>query len=112
MNCHQSDAKGLPGFYPPLAGSDWINGDPSRLGKILLHGLAGPITVNGQPYAQNIPIPMPPSGLTDEQIATVLTYIRANFGNQAPAIDAASIKALRETHANRVELWTEADLAK
>lgn len=112
MNCHQSDAKGLPGFYPPLAGSDWINGDPSRLGRILLHGLTGPITVNGQPFAQNIPIPMPPSGLTDEQIATVLTYIRSNFGNQSAAIDAASVKALREANASRVELWTEADLAK
>ena len=110
MNCHQSDGKGLPGFYPPLAGSDWIQGNPERLAKILQHGLTGPIKVNGQAFVQATPVPMPPSGLTDEQIATVLTYVRSQFGNQASALEPATIKAVREAYPQREQLWTEAEL--
>lgn len=107
MNCHQSNAQGLPGFYPPLASSDWVNGSPERLAKILMHGLTGPITINGTPFAQATPVPMPPSGLTDEQIANVLTYVRGNFGNKADAVNAAQVKKIREETAARTEMWSE-----
>ena len=50
LPCHQPEGKGLPGVYPPLAGSDWVRGDASRLIKILLHGLGGPITVAEQTF--------------------------------------------------------------
>ena len=30
MACHQPEGKGLPGVYPPLAGSEWVSGDPER----------------------------------------------------------------------------------
>jgi mono/diheme cytochrome c family protein/glucose/arabinose dehydrogenase len=110
MNCHQPDAKGLPKIYPPLAGSEWVNGDKAALIKMLLHGLSGPITVKGEPYGTGNPIPMPPSGLDDQKTADVLTYVRANFGNQAPAITADEVRVLREQHKARTTLWTVPEL--
>lgn len=106
LNCHQANAKGLPGIYPPLAGSEWVTGDKAALIKMLLHGLAGPITVKGEPFGTGNPIPMPPSGLDDQKIADVLTYIRANFGNQADAVTVEEVRTLREKHKDRTTLWT------
>ena len=111
MNCHQANALGLPKIYPPLAGSEWVTGDKGALIKTLLHGLSGPITVNGEPYGTGNPIPMPPSGLDDQKTADVLTYIRSNFGNKADAVTAEEVRALREKHKDRSTLWTIPELA-
>ena len=110
LNCHQANAKGLPGIYPPLAGSEWVTGDKAALIKMLLHGLSGPITVKGEPYGTGNPIPMPPSGLDDQKTAAVLTYIRANFGNQADAVTPEEVRTLREQHKDRTTLWTVPEL--
>ena len=110
LNCHQANAKGLVGIYPPLAGSEWVNGDKAAPIKMLLHGLSGPITVKGEPFGTGNPIPMPPSGLDDQKIADVLTYIRANFGNQADAVTVEEVRTLREKHKDRTTLWTVPEL--
>ena len=93
------------------AGSDWINGDPTKLIRILLHGLSGPITVSGQSFGGPDAIPMPAFGLSDGQIADVLTYVRGNFGNKAKPVSPDEVKAVRSTHANRETPWTAAELA-
>ncbi|MGJ8725481.1 MAG: c-type cytochrome [Roseibacillus sp.] len=105
--CHQPDGKGLPGAFPPLADSDWVQGDEKRLALLVLHGLMGEITVNGQSWNSV----MPPQGATlnDRQIADVLTYIRASWGNDAPPVELETVQSLRgefEGHAP----WTQADL--
>lgn len=110
MNCHQSNAKGLPGIYPTLAGSKWVAGDKGALIKMLLHGLSGSVTVKGEPYGTGNPIPMPPSGLDDRKIADVLSYIRSDFGNRADAVTTEEVRALREKHKDRTTLWTVPEL--
>ena len=110
LNCHQPDGNGLPGIYPPLGGSDWVNGGKTAPIKMLLHGLAGPITVKGDPYGTGNPIPMPPSGLADQQIADVLSYVRASFGNSAGPVAAEEVRLLREQHKDRVAFWTVPEL--
>ncbi len=110
LNCHQPSAAGLPGIYPPLAGSEWVNGDKSAPVKMLLHGLAGPITVKGDAFGTGNPIPMPPSGLNDQQIADVLTFVRSSFGNTAPAITPDEVRTLRDQHKDRATLWTVPEL--
>jgi mono/diheme cytochrome c family protein/glucose/arabinose dehydrogenase len=111
LTCHQPNALGLPGVYPPLAGSEWVTGDSATLVKMLLHGLSGPITVKGDIFGSGNPIPMPPSGLNDQQIADVLSYVRTTFGNTAPAIPAEEVRTLREKHKDRTGLWTVEELA-
>lgn len=91
--CHGQQGEGTAAG-PPLAGSEWVNGPAENLIKIQLRGLTGPITVKGQEY--NFPAGMQPMAYqTDEQIAGVLTYVRSNFGNDAPVVSPAEVEALR-----------------
>lgn len=112
LNCHQPDGRGLAGIYPPLVESEWVRGDKAALVKMLLHGLTGPIVVAGQEYGKQNPIPMPPSGLDDQQIADVLTYVRAEFGSKASAISTEEVAALRTTHRDRATFWTAEELRR
>ena len=55
MACHQADGKGLPGAFPPLAGSDYLLKDKARAVATVVHGRTGPITVNGQKFDSVMP---------------------------------------------------------
>jgi mono/diheme cytochrome c family protein len=112
LNCHQPEGKGLPGIYPSIISSDWLKGDPARVIKVLLHGLSGPIRVNSEEFKQLAPLPMPPMGLDDQQMADVLSYMRSNFGNKAPAVTPAQVKAVRDATSARAGFWTQDELAK
>ncbi len=91
--CHQPNGKGLPGAFPPLAGVDWVAGDERRLALIVLHGLMGPITVNGETWNSV----MPPQGanLTDREIAAALSYVRSEWGNNAPEVLPETVGKMR-----------------
>lgn len=95
--CHQPDGKGLPGVFPPLAGSDFLAADHNRAIRVVLKGLSGPVTVNGQTI--NSAMPPQEAVLTDSQIADVLTYVLNSWGNKGDAISADQVKAIRnEAH--------------
>ncbi len=94
--CHQPDGKGLDPAFPPLHESIYVHGSPERLIKITLHGLMGPMEVNGKKY--NGQVPMTPFGgmLNDQEIANVLTYVRNSFNNKASAITPDQVKKVRD----------------
>jgi mono/diheme cytochrome c family protein len=108
--CHQPNGGGVPGAFPPLAGSEWVTGSEERLVRIVLHGLQGPITVAGQDY-NNV---MAPLGtlLKDEQIANILSYIRQTWGNSAPDVEPATVARIRSETAGHSGYWTAAELLK
>src|SRR5579859_7671819 len=91
--CHQAAGTGLPGVFPPLAGSNWVGGRDATLVQILLHGVQGALTVNGTTY--NSAMPAFGSQLSDAQIAAVLTYIRGQWGNKAAAVNQTFVSAQR-----------------
>ncbi len=91
--CHQPDGKGLPNVFPPVAGSDFMLADRERAVRIVLKGLAGPITVNGKKY--DSAMPAQEASLTDAQIADVLTYIYNSWGNTGDAFTTDQVKAVR-----------------
>jgi quinoprotein glucose dehydrogenase len=93
MACHGPNAEGTV-LAPPLAKSNWVNGPVENLIRIQLRGLQGPITVSGKKYTPPVPMMALPQQ-SDEQIAAVLTYVRNSFGNSAPAVTPAQVKALR-----------------
>ncbi len=96
ITCHQPDGKGLPAAqFPPIAKSRWVEGSPERLIRLTLHGLLGPIEVNGTQYQGLVPM-TGFKGLSDDEIAGVLTYVRNSFGNQASPILPAQVKSTRE----------------
>ena len=105
--CHQANAQGLPGAFPPLAGSEWVNGDPETMIRIVLAGLSGPIEVKGTTFNQLMP---PPPGLDDEKIAQVITHVRANFGNKGSEVKKDQVTALRADATARGKPWTAAEL--
>jgi len=112
--CHQPTGLGLPGMFPPLAGSDWASAaKPDRLIRMVLHGVTGPIMLNGKPFTTPAPI-MPPQGaaLNNEQIASVLTYVRNSFGNKASVVTPDQVQAIREAEKARTAMWTQAELEK
>lgn len=91
--CHQRDGKGDGTRFPPLAETDWVTGNKRRLIEILLNGMEGPITVNGVDYNQIMPAH---NFLSNEDLASVLTYIRKSFGNNANSVSAGEVQRVRE----------------
>ncbi len=106
-SCHQPDGSGVGGVYPPLAGSSWVTGSKEVLVRILLHGLEGPLEVNGVTYNGEMPAW---NQLSDEQIAAVLTYTRSSWGNEADPVSTETVSAIRETESGRTEHWTADEL--
>ena len=74
--CHQASGLGMPGTFPPLAGSEWVLGKPEIPIAIVLRGLQGPLKVGDNHYSNS----MPPHRdlLKDEQIAEILSYVRSS----------------------------------
>lgn len=107
--CHQPTGLGVAGQYPPLAGSEYVNGGTRRLGMILLKGLQGPLTVKGAQYGTAVMQPWEKT-LTDQKIAEVLTYVRQEWGNTGGPVAPEGIAALRKELAGRTESWGQADL--
>ncbi len=109
--CHQATGTGLRGVFPPLAGSNWVNGRDTTLMQILLHGIQGTLTVNGSSY--NGAMPVFGTQLSDAEIAGVLTYIRSNWGNKGGPVSASQVATQRTATASRNQPWGgDADLTK
>ena len=98
--CHQPDGRGMDKLAPSLIESAFAVGPPEVPVRILLHGKEGPIGL------------MPPVGqvFTDEQLASVLTYIRREWGLSGSAVDAATVKAVRDATPTRTRPWTNDEL--
>jgi len=99
--CHQPTGLGLPGVFPPLAGSEWVAGKDTTAAAIVLHGITGAVTVKGTVY--NGAMPAFKAQLSDEQIAAVLSHVRSQWGNSAAAITAATVAQVREQTKARSE---------
>jgi mono/diheme cytochrome c family protein len=81
--CHQATGMGLPGVFPPLDGSEWVQGDTRVLANILLHGITGDLTVKGNKYAGAMPSFQ---HLSDAELAAIASHIRGNWSNKAEAV--------------------------
>lgn len=112
--CHGNNGKGEARMGPPLAGSEWVVGDEVRLSLIMLHGLEGPIEVAGKKYDAPEILPVMPSHSTmdDAVIASILTYIRNEWGNQAPPVTGRTVSSTRHLNQGRVYPWSAAELNK
>jgi mono/diheme cytochrome c family protein len=99
--CHQPDGRGMDRIAPPLVGSAFSQAAPEVPIRVLLHGKEGPVGL------------MPPVGqiFSDEQIASVLTYVRREWGQAGTPVEAATVAAVRAETKARTRPWTEAELA-
>lgn len=112
--CHQPTGLGLPPAFPPLVGSEWVKGSEERIIRIVLHGLQGPIKVNGVDFTGVMPATGPGSGynLNVEKVAAVITYVRHEYGEGASPVTAAKVTEVRNKEGAAHAAWTAAELEK
>lgn len=111
--CHGQNGQGVVPSAPPLASSEWVTGPENRLIRLILQGVAGPITVNGTTYQPPTILPEMPglaAGLNDDQIAAVLSYIRNSWGHNATPLTPAQIATVRGETSAFTRPWAPAAL--
>ena len=79
ITCHQDSGEGVEGIYPPLASSDYLMAQRTPSIRGIKYGQRGPLEVNGITY-DNVMIPM---GLSDQEVADVMNFIRNTWGNRS-----------------------------
>ena len=113
--CHQPTGLGLPGAFPPLAGTEYTQGDARRMVAMTLKGVNPPLKVKDATYAVPMP-PLPtqfPMLADDVKLSDVINYVRNSFGNKdEKGVPPAMIDAVRKEFADRTAPWTEAELQK
>lgn len=107
-SCHQTNGQGIPGVFPPLAGSEWVTDDKGWLVRIILGGLNGEIEVKGTTYSGA----MPPWGqhLSDDEVAALATHVRTSWGNDTTEVTPEEVQKVREATADRSSPWTAEEL--
>jgi mono/diheme cytochrome c family protein len=111
IDCHGADGQGKPGKIPPLAGSEWVIGQPNRPIRIVLRGVCGPISVNGKVYRGSMPSI---DFLDDGELAALLTYLRQNpeWGNDSSRVSPESVAKTRAATARRKACFKASELKK
>jgi mono/diheme cytochrome c family protein len=99
-SCHQPNGKGIPGFFPPLAGNESVTSDDAEeiqefLRKIIF-GFHGALVVDDKVYVGT----MPPIGIwgrvNDSEILALVNYQRNAWGNRARPISAQELAQARQ----------------
>ncbi|GHA24011.1 anaerobically induced outer membrane protein [Salinimicrobium marinum] len=91
LACHQATGAGIPNAFPPLAKSDYLNDDVNRAISAVKYGLTGEIKVNGDIYNSA----MPKQNISDQDIASVLTYVYNNWGNNKTEVTPEMVKEVK-----------------
>jgi nitrite reductase (NO-forming) len=89
--CHQATGLGIPNAFPPLAQSDFLLADPRDGAAGIIFGRQGEIVVNGKKYNGV----MPALALSDEEIASVITYVLNSWGNDGGELTPDIVKEVR-----------------
>lgn len=115
FGCHGADGDGMPNLGPPLDASEWVTGNPKILLNILLHGMTGPVTVDGESYTPESDMPALGANpaISDQDLADISTYIRNEWSNKSVPITLPQAKYQREATKERgARPWTAAELGK
>lgn len=108
--CHGAQGQGVSGVGPSLAGSEWAQSDPEAVVRILLHGFEGGVAERPR-QAVKIAGVMPAHGfLSDEELASILTFVRQSWGNEAPPITPEEVARIREAAGERTDTWSPDEL--
>jgi mono/diheme cytochrome c family protein len=89
------NGEGLPGVFPPIKGNSGVHAhDPTSLARLVLEGAPSAVT-SSKP--EGFAMPAFDWKLSDRDVAAVLTYIRASFGNQADPVKASKVADVRKS---------------
>jgi len=91
--CHRLSGGGESLTFPTLAGNSTVlNSDPSSLVTVILNGARAPVT---DAAPTGLAMPGFRWRYDDTDIAALATFVRASWGNDAPAVSAAQVSHLR-----------------
>ena len=91
-DCHRADGGGVKDVFPPLARNASVgSANPASLLHIMLTGWK---TAQTAAYPRVYTMPAF-SRLSDQEIADMLTFVRASWGNQAAPVSAAEVRTAR-----------------
>ena len=93
IGCHQANGQGVAATFPPLASNPFVVGEPAKVARVVLFGLTGPLQVNGHTF--NSQMPAWKDSLSDEDIAEVITFVRASWGNAGGSVSASIVHTAR-----------------
>ena len=111
MTCHRGDGNGLAPAFPPISNSAWLT-DAERSIKIVLYGLMGPIEVDGKKFDGQVPMTPFAGMLKDDEVASVLTFVRNHFGNKSGPVTVEEVKQVRAAQPGRMMFYTVDQLLK
>jgi len=111
-SCHAIDGEGIQNIAPQLADSDFVSGSDEKLILATLHGLEGPIIINGKTHKYNSGmVGMHTNNeLNDEDIKDILNYIRNAFNSASYSVTEDKICYLRDYAPTDKKAFTEASL--
>ena len=111
--CHQPTGLGIPGAFPPLAGTEYTQGDARRMIAMTLKGVNPPLKVKDMTYQVPMP-PLPtqfPILADDGKLADVINYVRNSFGNKdEKGVTPAMIAEVRKEFTGHADPWKETEL--
>jgi len=115
MSCHGADGQGIQSLGPPLANSEWVNGEKERLIAIVLVGLEGPVHVNNIYYKTPDIAPLMPGirdteSLGNSNVVEIINYVRTHWGNNASTVEASDVQKIRLKYKDRKKPFTENEL--
>ncbi|ARK12771.1 c-type cytochrome [Fibrella sp. ES10-3-2-2] len=95
--CHGPDGKGIQDLAPPLKGSDYIDGSMRRLAAIILHGVSGPIHVDGKLYqlTNEMPALINNKDISDQDIVDIIRFTQNAFAKQGKSISTEDVRQMR-----------------
>lgn len=89
QSCHQANGEGLPGAFPPLKGSQVINGDDLELYvNIIMRGY------DARPEYASMPAVGLNNGLSAEEVTALINYERSSWGNHAKPVTPEEVKKI------------------
>ncbi|MCG2459922.1 c-type cytochrome [Flavobacteriaceae bacterium F89] len=111
-SCHGTRGEGIKRFAPPLKNSEYVKGEQYKLIMILLHGLEGPITVNGKKYDIPDILPSMPSfsTLQNDDISAIATYIRNSWGHAQSNVTSHDVGYIRFHTQGKIQPWKSIEL--
>lgn len=106
--CHQANGQGVPGSFPPLAGSEFANAANVAIPiNVVTRGIQGPLTVKGTEYNGVMPAYGTGIEMSDEEVAAVLTYVRQSWGNTASAVTPEDVAKARAAQTSKAPVTEE-----
>jgi mono/diheme cytochrome c family protein len=92
LSCHQADGGGVPNMQPAIAGGTWVKGDARALALFVMSGGFDSASRKDSEVGNVMP---PFRQLSDADLAAILTFIRAKFGDGGSPVSAADVAEAR-----------------